>query len=283
MKTMLVPVDFTATSDNAVKYAVEWSKAFGYDRIILLKTLYDSLFDSVTTSAGYMHINGDYKTEEREEANERLHSICREVIKNESPGIKVSIAISEEPLLRSVVEIIEREKPQLVVVGSDNYSYSSDSFIAGQVIAIARVSPVRVLIVPSHYQYQEVKQALVPCDFNTLHSLNRLSSYQASTPVWKHKKLLILNVDPKEKYLHPDEEFRKTENALHEYVKNYPHEVYYSNNKNIISGILYFAKTNDVQLIIAMPGKYSFLYSLSHKNISKAIYRNAGKPVLILK
>ncbi len=283
MKTMLVPVDFTATSDNAVKYAVEWGKAFGYDRIILLKTLYDSLFDSVTTSAGYMHINGDYKAEEREETNERLQLICREVVKSKAPGIKVSIAISEEPLLRSILEVVEREKPQLVVVGSDNYSYSSDSFIAGHVIAIARVSPVRVLIVPSHYPYQEVKQALVPCDFNALNSLSRLDSYQAYLPVWQHKKLLVLNVDPKEKYLHPDEEFRKTEMALHEYLKNFPHEVYYSNNKNVIAGILEFAKMHDVQIIISMPGKYSFLYSLTHKNISEALYRNAGKPVLILK
>ncbi len=168
MKTMLVPIDFSATSDNALTYAVEWSKAFGYDRIILLKTIYDSLFESVTTSAGYMHINGDYKSEEREEASERLQSICREVIQKEAPGVKVTIAISEEPLLRSIVEIVAKEKLQLVVIGSDNYSYSSDSFIAGQVISIARISPVRVLIVPSHYQYQEVKQALVPCDFSTL-------------------------------------------------------------------------------------------------------------------
>ena len=283
MKTMLVPVDFTPTSDNAVRYAVEWSKAYGYDRIILMKTLYDSVFDTLVTSAGYMHVNGDYRSVEREEASQKLNKLCSDYIQTKAPGIKVSVAVSEEPLLRSILEIIKTEKAEMVVVGSDNYNKSSDSVIANEVIAIARVSPVRVLIVPSNFEYREVKQALVPCDFNALESLNKLNSYRASSPQWQHKKLLVLNVDPKEKYLHPDEEFKNTEVALHKYVKNYPHEVYYSNHKNIINGIIQFSQMHDVQLIIAMPGKYSFLYSLTHKNISEAIYRNAQKPVLILK
>ena len=283
MKTMLVPVDVSETSDNAVRYAVEWSKAYGYSRIILLQTLYDSLFDTVVASAGYMRVNGDYRSDDRQNAMERLNYVCREFVRKEAPEVKVSLAVSEEPLLRSILEIIDRENPDMVVVGSDNQSYTSESFIAGNVISIAKASPVRVLIVPSHHQYEEVRQALVPCNFNAITSLNKLSSYHATSPEWSHKKLLVLNVDPREKYSHPDELFKTQEAALHQYLANFPHEVYFSNNKNIINGITEFSKTHDVQIIISMPGKYSFLYSLTHKNLAEALYRNAKKPVLILK
>jgi nucleotide-binding universal stress UspA family protein len=283
MKTMLVPVDFTATSENAVSYAVEWCKAYDYKRIILLRTLYDSMFDSLIPSVDYVHVSQDYMVKDREEAMQKLKSMCTELIARVEPDIKVSLAVSEFPLLRSIHEIIEDKKPELVVVGSDNYSYSSESFVAGNAIEIARSSPVRVLIIPSHYQYQPVKQALVPVNFNTISSLNKLHHYQTATPQWKNKKLLVLNVDPKERYLRPDEEFKDAVNALHEYLKDFSHEVYYSNNKNILNGIMDFSRNHETQLIVALPGKHSFLYSLTHKSISEALYRNAKRPVLILK
>ena len=280
---MLIPVDFTDTSRNTISYAVEWSKAYGYNHIILLKTLYDSYFDNLIPSADYMHVSKDYMVKEREEATEQLNVLCRELIARFDPAIKVSMAIGELPLLRSVLEVVEEEKPELIVLGSDHQSYSSDSFIANSIISIARVSPVRVLIVPSDCRYQPVRQALVPCDFNTVHTLSKLDHYQASSPLWKEKKLLVLNVDPKERYLRPDEHFRKAADALHRYLFNFQHEVFYSNNKNIINGIMHFSAEHDIEIIIALPGEHSFLYSLTHKSISEALYRNSQKPVLILK
>src|SRR4051812_16392858 len=282
MKTMLIPVDFTATSENAVSYAVEWGKAYDYKRIILLKTLYDSMFDSMIPSVDYVHVSQDYMVKEREEVKAKLKAMCSELIAKVDTGIKVSLAVSELPLLRSIHEMVEEEQPELIVAGSDNYDYSSESFVAGNVIDIAKASPIRVLIVPAHYQYQPVRQALVPLDFSTVSSLSKLHSYQAATPKWREKKLLVLNVDPKERYLRPDEEFKNAENAIHEYLQGYQHEVYYSNNKNIITGIIEFSKEHETQLIVALPGEYSFLYSLTHKSISEALYRNANKPVLIL-
>ena len=283
MKTMLIPVDFTATSDNAISYAVEWAHAYDYKRIILLKTLYDSVFENLISSSDYMHVNQDYRQNEREEAEEKMKDLCNNLTTKLEPGIKVSSAISDSPLLRFILNIVEDEAVELIVLGSDNYDYSSDSFIGGNVINIAKASPVRLIIVPSQYQYKPVRQALVPVNFTAIDTLNKLHSYQANSPLWKDKKLLVLNVDPKEKYKQPDQKFEATINALHEYLKNFTHEIYYSNNKNIIQGILEFSKNNDVQLIIALPGKYSFLYSLLYNSISEAIYRNAKEPVLILK
>src|ERR671928_10498 len=107
MKTMLIPVDFTATSDNAVSYAVEWCKAYDYERIILLKTLYNTMFDHLIPSVDYVHVSQDYMVKDREEASQQLKSMCRELIAKVEPHIKVSLAVSELPLLRSIHEMIE--------------------------------------------------------------------------------------------------------------------------------------------------------------------------------
>jgi hypothetical protein len=56
MKTLLVPVDFTATSENAVNFAIEWCRTYEYERIILLKTFYDSIFEGLIVSAEYSNV-----------------------------------------------------------------------------------------------------------------------------------------------------------------------------------------------------------------------------------
>jgi len=283
MKTMLIPVDFTDTCNNAIDYAMEWAKAYGYERVILLKTYYGTLFDNLVPAAEYMHVNQDYMAKEREEAEAKLDELHSRLAKQEAGKLKIVKAVSELPLLRAIMEVVEDEKPELIIVGSDNYDASSNSFVAGNIISIAKISPVRVLIVPSHSRYQPVKQVLVPCNYSMVEQLDKVDAYQAGSAAWRQKNLLVLNVDPTEKYLRPDEQFKRSEAALHDYLKNFKHEVFYSNEKNIINGIMEFCKNHAVEVIIALPRKHSFLYSLTHKSISEAIYRNAMEPILILK
>src|SRR5438105_9299828 len=110
MKTLLVPVDFTATTENAVNFAIEWSKKYEYKRIILLKTFYDSMFENLIISAEYSHVNQDYLNQLRKEGEDQLKSLCKETASKVEADVKVSTAVSEVPLLRSIFEIIENEK-----------------------------------------------------------------------------------------------------------------------------------------------------------------------------
>ncbi|QHS59576.1 universal stress protein [Chitinophaga agri] len=281
MKTLLIPVDFSATSDNAVNFAIEWTRAYGYNRIILLKTFYDTVFDHIVVSAEYAPVSPHYMAREREQAATRMEDLSRE-ISLKTRGVDVIAMVSEAPLLRAIMEVVREESPEMIILGSDNYRYSSGSFIAGNLISIAKASPVRVLIVPSTYTYKPVENILVPCDYNMLDSLNKVRTLEIPRQ-WKNSKLLVLNVDHKERYLNPDDQLKAAEQHIHERLQNYPHEICYSNDKNIINGILSFIQQRHIQLIISLPGKHSFLYYLTHKSISDAICRNAQEPVLILK
>jgi nucleotide-binding universal stress UspA family protein len=281
MKTLLVPVDFSDTSDNALEFAVQWALTYDYDRIILLKSLYDSLFESIIVSAEYGNVNQDYKLLEREETIAALDKLCKKVA-GSLPAAKVMTAVSEYPLIRSIIEVVEEEGVDLIILGSDHYSYSSDSYISSHVITIAKISPVRVLIVPADYVYKPVRHALVPCDFNAIQWLEKLNSLPRYT-AWGDVTMEVLNVDPRERYVNPDDKFKASEERLHQILKNFPHHIYYTNATDTITGIMNFEAEHPAEIIIALPGKYSFLYALTHKSISEAIYRNAKKPVMILK
>jgi hypothetical protein len=95
--------------------------------------------------------------------------------------------------------------------------------------------------------------------------------------------LYILHVDEREGVVATNKWRIDTERELHAYLNDFPHQLFYSCNKSIVSGILDFSDKHEIQLLIALPGKQSFLYNLTHKSISDAISRNAKIPVLILK
>ena len=282
MKTLLIPVDFTPSTQNTINFAAEWAKKYEYERVILLLSFYTSMYENVIMSEGYASMDQEYLNKIREDQKEMLNNLCRDLDEKTGHRIKVQTAVSELPLIRSIMEVIRTEQPIMILLGSDNYNNADESVIAQNVISIARISPVRVLIVPKDYSYQPVHDALVPCDFNAIESLDKINHLRTSSN-WVNVQLMVLNVDAKKRYLNPDEKFKKAEKKLSGYLKNFIHKIFYISDKNVINGILDFTKTNKVQLIIALPGQYSFLYKLTHKNVSEALYRNARLPILILK
>jgi nucleotide-binding universal stress UspA family protein len=279
MKTILIPVDFTSTSDNASEFALAWSTNFEYDHIILLKSFYSSFYENVLLTTEYVNVSQEHRKNEME----MLRNRRQEFIDLSDPGIKVSIAVSEKPLLRSIIDILESEKVDLIVLGSDHFSHSDNSFISSQIVEIAKASPVNVLIVPSICTFQSIQKVLVPVDIQAVGLLERLERFGIKSTRWFDKELMILHVATKENYPLREEAFERNENDLHSHLKNFRHEVYYVKNKSILNGIVHFLNEHHADLIVALPGRHSFLYSLTHKSISETLYRNTLKPVLILK
>jgi len=282
MKTLLLPLDFTEASINAVNFAAEWSMKYNYERIILLRSFYTSMYESVIMGGEFANVDEAYLNKSRADEKVQLNYLCKELEEKTRANIKIQTAITELPLLRGIIHLVKTEQPVMILLGIDNANYSNESLISGNVISIAKISPVRVLIVPKNYKYTPVQKALVPCNFDAIHDLSKLNRLRHTTQ-WEHVELMVLNVDPKKRYENPDLKFMEKEKALHSYLKDFHHQIYYVDDANVIDGILYFEKINEVQLIIALPGEYSFLYSLTHRNISEAIYRNARLPVMILK
>jgi hypothetical protein len=278
MKTLLIPVDFSGTSSNVLKYAVEFCKDTAVERIILLNNYYLSIYEQLLPSADFVQMSADRINEERQNVDERLKSIGRKLAKKCGPSIKIETAVSEFPLIRAIYQMIGQEKPSMLMIGSDKNM--DESYIGEQVIAIAKTSNIPVLIVPACAKYKKIKLALVPCDFNAVSRLALLKEIRSSNQRLCPPELIVLNVDPKQAYLAHEE---KNLHTLKEILESYKYQVYYSEDHDIVNGILDFANKHDAQLIIALPGNYSFFHNLTHRSITNAIELNANKPVLILK
>jgi nucleotide-binding universal stress UspA family protein len=282
MKTLLVPIDFSPNSDHTISYSVEWAMAYEYERIILLNAQEISIFNHLILSTESADSDEEFLQKRQYALMERVRKV-NELLSKKGIVIPVFSVISEKSLLRSVVEIVETEKPDLIIVGSDPQSGFSGNLVSQNVIAIAKASPVRVLVVPSCSVYQPVTKVLLPLNFKPISSLKKMGSYETLSSKWKNIMLYILHIDNRPEEPIKNETQPGGERALHEYLKDFPHQLFYIYNKSIVSGILDFSHEHEIQLLIALPSEQSFLYNLTHKSISNAISRNSKIPVLILK
>ncbi|MDR6458523.1 nucleotide-binding universal stress UspA family protein [Chryseobacterium vietnamense] len=280
MRTILVPVDFTSTTENAVRIAADWAKAYEYQNIILLKTAGESEFDYLHIAEGHSFVNEE-SVNNLLQRTELLFDQLIGIVAEKSPEIKVSKVLSDWTLTRSINELLKNQPSvELIILGSDDQTSSTESFVSEHIISIARTSPVKTLIVPHSYQYTPVKNIFIPCDIKGIKRLERLFHHKSVI----HKQdvhLSFLNINTREK--EDENQKKELEDYIREHLTEIPSSIHYSHDENIIKGILNFAASDNADLIIALPGKHSFLYYLASRSISEGIYQNTHQPVLILK
>lgn len=282
MKTVLIPVDSSATTVNVIDYAAEFCKYAPVDRIILLSTYYTSVYTQFLPSADYVQLCQEDMDRERARIKGVVDGLCETLTTRLDAKVKVQVAITEEPLVRSIKQINEQEKPNLIIAGSDGNTYVEHSSISKLLINIARTSTVSVLIVPVSYKHQPVNKVVLAVDFKTVLNTELLSAIE-SRYNWFHPEMLVLNVDASKNPFETDEQRAIVEEKLGQILKNFDHKVYYAQDRDILHGITTFANHNNANMIIALPGKHSFFYNLTHDSITEGLYSDAAQPVLVLK
>ncbi len=241
------------------------------EKVFILQALELSIFDSFSQSSPDEPVEQQHNVElELQEIAEKLQSFA-------GPGTIVKYATSNFSLLRAIHEAIVTVQPDVIIAGSD--SQDEETLIGDEVISIAKSSPVPVLVIPSACKYQTIKSVLVPCNFKDLSNLPLLSVLKAIESQ-EEVKLELLNVSSKP---NPNGNKEEVEARIQELLKDQNYHLNYSSNDNIVDGILEFADNNPVQVVIALPGKHSFFYRLTHSSITQALTQNSSKPVLLLK
>lgn len=273
MKTILIPVDFSNTSSNALQFIADLNQDIDIEKIILLKTHYVSIYSSIIPS-GYGQSNAEYILQERTETEEQLTLTAQKLLEQCKAGTDVETLISDLPISQAIIDTVRDQSATLLVLGSD--AGNDESPVGENVIEITQTSSIPVLIIPSASKYKKVEKVLVPCGAGAISQLPRLNRLRQILP---DPELVILNVD--HKHTGDEGDYRA---QIKERLGDFSYTVYYAQEKNIATGILTFAKeSKDIQLIVALPGKYSFFYNLTHQNITEAITLNAKIPVLIFK
>ncbi|HUZ57847.1 MAG TPA: universal stress protein [Hanamia sp.] len=158
MKNILVPVDFSDASFNAVSYAAFLTNAFNA-RLTLVHAYTDtSAYDK---SAGAKVYDSQ---EELEAANEKF-------LKKEIDGIARKFTVKTEGLVMKgkpvnvIYEVAEKINPGIIVMGMKGKGESNSRFGSTTTRMIAKTS-IPLLIIPKNVSYKTVDTITLASDFN---------------------------------------------------------------------------------------------------------------------
>lgn len=147
MKTIVVPIDFSEISTNALAYAKALAGKFA-SKIILLHAYYSYPLESSINLSG--HSEG--KETQKKELEADLKKLCHEV--QESASCKCACMVEEGLASDVIIHQAKKLNPDLLIMGTERLS-PVDKMLFGTITGkVIKKAPCAVLVVPEDTPYK---------------------------------------------------------------------------------------------------------------------------------
>lgn len=159
MKNILVPCDFSATSTEALQFAIDIALRTNGEIVVLHALSLPVLYDPSIAGGTPVGIDPGFLVAMEKDVVRRF-----EKIKSIAPYAvsRISLEIMKTDVLTAVKETIARRPVDLVVMGTTGASGIKEIFIGSNAEKIVRHSPVPVFVVRTASTVTSIKKILLP-------------------------------------------------------------------------------------------------------------------------
>lgn len=275
MKKILLPTDFSQNSYNAIKYAAQ---LFGLEEcsFFLLHTYTPLMYDSE-----YLLYNTSRPTLAEIYEKRSLEGLKRvmQQVKSDFQNDKHEFhTISSFNLLNDEIkEAVKEQQIDLVVMGTKGATGAEEILFGTHTVHAIKKVNCPLLAVPSGYGFKPPKEIFFPTD------------YEAELPEnVKIVEEIALNYSSGLSFLHvysePElsDEKIKVKKSLNNLFEKNKKSFYSTAKKSVRQAIYDFQKDNEVDLLVMLKNKHSFLENLFFKQVIDDIGFHVKVPFLVL-
>jgi len=161
MKKILVPIDFSPNSKNALRIAAEIARTYNAS----LELLHTNVAAAYAVPLSEYVSPSQYAEDEEydETAMGLLERVKKELLKDPAnASLKVDTRVEEGYLFSCVRNVAEEDGVDLVVMGTKGASGVSEFLVGSNTEKVIRVAPCPVLAVPEHTKTFSLKTVLLP-------------------------------------------------------------------------------------------------------------------------
>jgi nucleotide-binding universal stress UspA family protein len=272
MKTIIIPTDFSAPSNNAIEYGVEMAKAINAS--ILILHVYQVPVSIADTPVVLVSVE-----ELRKSAEQKLNFV-KQGLEEKNPGLKIYAEAVLGNIVDELEDLCEKIQPFAVVMGSKGTTGFEQALFGSTTLALIRNLKWPLICVPSSKKFGTgIRKIGFACDLNKV--VESTPSHVIVDMARDFKsELHVLNIDHNNKHFKPEtpQESILLETMLQEINPQY----HFIDNKNVEEGLDSFAVKNDIDLLIAIPKKHTLLDSLLHYSHTKELVFHCHVPVMCL-
>ena len=271
MKKFLVPTDFSDTSKNAARFAVQATAHIPGATIVLYH-----VYDKITAGSDGSPLS-DTDNEKQLVLRTALQSL-KEDLSSLSP---VSIEFHAEEggsLIDTMKKYVRHNAIDMIIMGITGATRLEQIFMGSNSLNMVREAVCPVIIVPPNAEYSQIKNVLFASDFKNVDSTTPKSQLIAVLDVFK-PNLHIVNVD-NEHYVELTEEYKVQRNKLERMFAEYNPQFYFIRIYDFLDAISIFTADKNIDLILTVPRKHGFLTNLFKTSHTKKLAYHSHVPIL---
>lgn len=268
MKTILVPVDFSVASENALKYAIELAKSMEA-RLIL----FHSYRVPMVSDTAPLIVTPD----ELEQSSNQLLIELDNKFKKEKAGIKTELLSKAGFAVDTILEVIEEKKPDLVVMGMKGHTNALDKLIGSNTTTIMKKTKCPVLVIPKDAKFERPFTFVLACDHKKAiaPSIVRTIKYYARLFDAKINILEIFKTEEAVTYEN------SVPAVLLEYtLTDYDHASHLREGDDAAEELDKYIATYKPEWLIMVPREHSGLNNLFHRSFTKQMAFHTHLPLL---
>lgn len=273
MKLIVVPTDFSPLADNALKYGMDLATAMGASLMILHVYQIPISYSEVPLITVSM--------EEIKKASEERLAELKHNIETITSGKLVVYAESRlGDVADEVNKLTKTLQPFAVVMGSRGVTGAGKFFLGSNSLSLINHTKTPVIVVPPGGMFKPYKKIGLTTDFENVIDKTPVVPIRALINFF-NAELHVLHVDYKQRNFNPGvpEQTLNLDMLLSGMNPTYD----FIENKNVNEGINAFAEKNNIDLIITLPQKHSFLESLFEKSLTRELLHHTHIPVMCIR
>ncbi len=269
MKNILIPVDFTEVSLNAIQYAMDAYPDAQYKVVHATSGLID-LDQPVYLKPGKTQIQVIY---------EELEEMIKSKFNYDKIPENISIEVKSGAPVVTILKFLEDDIDCVMVGTRDKYDFF-DRWIGTISLGIVKGSNKPVYLIPRYAAHNGVKKVMIASDYHL-----ESSTLVRKIKQWNMDHLAFL------KFLHISESEKQDFDKAYETIVNsmllgkepeFGFEVSVLNSKNVSESLLASAYNFGADLLMVLPEKKSFMHSMLFKNLSKELIMKSDIPILFM-
>jgi len=285
MNTILVPIDYSENSKNALSYALEIARFTGSEII-----LYHVFYPVVSPPAAY-DVADVVQAMEEARTRELAAFASRTVQKlAESSGRTNGTAGYDGVSIRSVASMgsayemilkaIDKYKVDLVIMGMQGGGAISQAILGSTTISVMQASLVPVLAIPKGIPYSPIKSIVFAVNLKKLPAavdLHMLHEFVLACKAQLHVLHLYRNNEQQVKF----DALSPLKNIT-EKLQGISYEVAFDVVEDVAAGIQQFIQETASDLLVLLPQKHNFFERLLDKSVTGRITAHPTVPLLAL-
>ena len=274
MNTILVPVDFSETSDNALLYAVNLANSLSSNIILLHVSaipVYNNEYNVVAYTVNDAIAESKIALEEKALLLKKENALIGEV----------DYFVEVGDLKTVMLSYISNKNIDLVVMGITGHSTAVGKVLFGSnAVSLSRESNIPVFIIANGYEFKKIKNIAYASEYDVqITEQTGLIQIKNITSMFG-ANLSVLHVIPDNHVITEVES--ATDLFVEHKLEATSHKTFILSEDKASTALLDFIKTHEVDVIVLEQKKHSFLHNLIYPSTTKEVAFNSPIPVLTI-